>query len=85
MRKVTVTELKVAGEDEGLVRGNVALVLEQHHRDRFAGESILNDELRDNVEPHLLVRDSLGQPIGEQAISDRTKSSEQVQRTNDQS
>lgn len=54
-----VTELEVACEGEGLVHGVVAPGLEQHHCDGFARESISDDELRDNVEADLLVRDGL--------------------------
>ena len=60
-----VAELKVARELQRLHHGDIAPRLEQHHRDRAAGQGISDDQLRDDVEPNLLIRDGLDHADGD--------------------
>jgi hypothetical protein len=54
-----MTELKVRSELQGLSHGDIAPGLEHHHGDGLARESVTNDQLRNDVETHLLIGDGL--------------------------
>ena len=54
-----MAELKVARKLKRLHHGNIAPCLEQHHRNRAAGKGVADDQLRDDVESDLLVRNGL--------------------------
>ena len=54
-----VSELEVRRELQRLRHGGVTPGLEQHHSDRTAREGVPDDELSDDVQPDLLVRDRL--------------------------
>ncbi len=54
-----VTKLKVGRERQSLRHCDVAPCLEHHHRDRSAGKHVPNNELGDNVQADLLVRNRL--------------------------
>ncbi len=60
-----VAEFEVRDELDGLEHGDVSPRLEQHHRDGSAREHVPDDELGDDVEPNLLVRDSLDHAYGD--------------------
>ena len=60
-----VAELEVGGEGERLRHGDVAPGLEHHHGDGAAGERVADDELRDDVQADLLVRDRLDDADGD--------------------
>jgi len=60
-----VTELEVRRKGESLSHSNVSPGLEHHHRDRTTRESVPDDELGDDVQPDLLVRDSLNHADGD--------------------
>ena len=54
-----MSELKVGSERQCLRHGDVAPSLEHHHCDWPSGQSVTNNQLRDDVESDLLVGDSL--------------------------
>lgn len=60
-----VTELEVGDERQRLGHGDVTPGLEHHHRDRLSGKGVTNDELSDDVEADLLVRDGLDHADGD--------------------
>lgn len=60
-----VTELEVGCELQSLGHGDVAPGLEHHHGDGLAGEGVADDELCDDVEADLLVRDGLDHADGD--------------------
>ncbi len=54
-----VGQLEITRELQRLRHGNITPCLEQHHRNRTTRKRVSNDELRDDVEPNLLVRNGL--------------------------
>lgn len=60
-----VAELKVTRELKRLHHGDITPCLEHHHRNRTARKGISDDQLRDDVEPNLLVRDGLNHTDGD--------------------
>ena len=54
-----MAELEVARELKRLHHSNIAPGLEQHHRNRATGKGVADDQLRDDVQPDLLVRNGL--------------------------
>jgi len=60
-----MTELEVRSELQGLSHGDIAPGLEQHHSDGSAGESVPDDQLRNDVETNLLIGDSLNHADGD--------------------
>ena len=60
-----VAKLEIRGELQSLSHRDVTPSLEHHHRDRMTRESVANDELGNNVEPDLLVGDSLDDADGD--------------------
>ena len=54
-----MSELKVRSERQSLSHGDITPSLEHHHRDGSSGETITNDELGNDVESNLLIRNSL--------------------------
>ena len=60
-----MAKLEIRGELQSLSHRDVAPGLEHHHSDRMPGESVANDELGNNVEPDLLVGDSLNDADGD--------------------
>lgn len=54
-----MAELHVRGESQGLGHGDVAERLEQHHCEWAARHPVADNQLGDDIESNLLVRDSL--------------------------
>ncbi len=60
-----VAELEIGGEGERLRHGDVTPGLEQHHGDGASGEAVTDDQLGDDVQANLLIRDSLDHADGD--------------------
>lgn len=54
-----VAQLKVGRESQSLSHSDVTPSLEHHHCDRVAGQRVSNNQLRDDVQSHLLISDGL--------------------------
>jgi hypothetical protein len=54
-----VGQLEIARKLQRLRHGNIAPCLEHHHRNRTARKGVSDDQLRDDIEPNLLVRNRL--------------------------
>ena len=60
-----VANLEVSDEAKGLCHGNITPCLEHHHGHRATGESVADDQLRDDVKTDLLVGNSLDDANGD--------------------
>jgi len=54
-----VGQLEITRKLQRLRHRNITPCLEHHHRDRTARKGVSDDQLRDDIEPHLLIRNGL--------------------------
>lgn len=54
-----MAKFEIGCESQGLSHSNITPRLEHHHRDWATRKCITDNQLRDNIETNLLIRDSL--------------------------